>query len=71
MHCDYSFQICMFITCMYLKPFLHRPSLFKLITKASIIAVQSEYLELRVIMAQLRCQVLIDEDQGDSETVRR
>ena len=60
----------MFITCMYLKPFLHRPSLIQLIIKASIIAVESEYLELRVVvMAQLRCQVLIDEDQGDSEAV--
>jgi hypothetical protein len=59
----------MFITCMYLKPFLHRPSLIQLIIKASIIAVESEYLELRVVMAQLMFQVLMDEDQGDSEAV--
>ena len=59
----------MFITCMYLKTFLHRPSLIQLIIKASIIAVESEYLELRVVMAQLMFQVLIDEDQGDSEAV--
>lgn len=40
-------------------------------TKASIIVVEREYLELWVVVAQLMPQLLLDEDHGDSEAVQQ
>ena len=48
-----------------------RPSVFLPITKASVIVVEREYLELWVVVAQLMPQLLLDEDHGDSEAVQQ
>jgi hypothetical protein len=49
----------------------YRPSVFLPITKASIIVVEREYLDLRGVVAQLMLQLLLDEDHGDSEAVQQ
>ena len=41
------------------------------ITKASIIVVEREYLDLWVVVAQLMSQLLLYEDHGDSEAVQQ